>query len=51
MNKNFNEYLKRIRDMNAEQEQNRKRKWLELEAAVLGVKPLQTFNVRENNHG
>lgn len=47
MIKNLNDYLKRIRDMNAEQEQNRKRNWLELEAAVLGVRPLQEFNVRE----
>lgn len=51
MTPSFNEYLKRIRDINAEQEQNRKRKWLELEAAVLGAKPLQIFNLRENNHG
>jgi hypothetical protein len=50
MTKPFNEYLKRIHDMNAEIEQNRKRKWLELEKAVYGMEPLQTFNVRENRH-
>lgn len=49
MNKPFNDYLKRIRDMNAEQEQNRKRKWLELEAAVYGMKPLSEFNLAERN--
>lgn len=47
--KDFNKYAKRIRDMNSELEQNRKRKWLELEAAVLGVKPLPEFNLVERN--